>query len=307
MKIVVWLEHRIPAFSVQAAQLDRLQERHPHLQLQVARSEGELLAALPDAEGALVWAFAAPWYARGPKLRFVGTPAAGREKLEPDPSGRVRSVHGHFHGKIMAESLLGAMLLFSRKLDVSLEDQVARRYRRDAYSGTRRLAGQQALIVGFGPLGRECGRLLRALGLRVVGVKRTPSGDPEPAEAVFAADRLHALLPEADHVILTLPSDTGTDRLIGAAELSLMRAGATLYNLGRGNAVDEGALLRALESGQLGHAYLDVFEHEPLPESSPLWHTKNLLLTPHSSAVSAEYLDLWFEELAPVLAAPARG
>jgi D-2-hydroxyacid dehydrogenase (NADP+) len=193
------------------------------------------------------------------------------------------------------------MLFFSRRLDVAAADQAARRYEREAYVGTRRLTGQQALIVGFGPLGRECGRLLKAVGLGVVGVKRDPHVDPAPADAVFGVDRLHRLLPDADHVVLTLPSDTDTDHLIGAAELALMRPTATLYNLGRGNAVDEAALVRALEAEQLAHAFLDVFEQEPLPEDSPLWHTKNLALMPHASAISAEYLDLWFEELGPEL------
>lgn len=301
MKVVVWLEHRIGAFSVQPSQLAQLQARHRELELRVVRTEQELLSELPDAGAALVWSFSAAWYGLGPKLRFVATPAAGREKVEPDPSGRVRNVHGHFHGKIMAESLLAMMLFFSRRLDVAVADQAARRYGREVYTTTRRLAGQQALIVGFGSLGRECGRLLKAVGLRVIGVKRRPDVDPAPADALFGVDQLHQLLPRADHVVLTLPGDTGTDHLIGAAELALLRPSATLYNLGRGNAVDEAALIRALEAEQLAHAFLDVFEHEPLPADSPLWSAKNLALMPHASAISSKYLDLWFEELGPTL------
>jgi D-2-hydroxyacid dehydrogenase (NADP+) len=301
MQIVVCLEHRVRAFSVQSEQIARLKQRHPHLDVRLARSEAELLDALPDAEAALVWSFAAAWYARGPRLRFVATPAAGRERVEPDPSGRVRTVHGHFHGKIMAESLLAMMLFFSRKLDVALADQRARRYAREAYVETRRLSGQRALIVGYGPLGRECARSLKALGMSVVGLKRRPDGDPAPADAVLGIERLHEELREADHLVLTLPSDTGSDHLIGAPELALLRASAGVYNIGRGNALDEGALVRALERGELAHAFLDVFEREPLPPDSALWTTKNLALMPHASAISREYLDLWFEELAPEL------
>jgi D-2-hydroxyacid dehydrogenase (NADP+) len=304
MKILVWLEHRIAAFSVQPAQLAQLARLHPQLELHVVRSEAQLLGALPEAEAALVWSFSAAWYARGPKLRFVATPAAGRENLEADPSGRVRAVHGHFHGKIMAESLLAMMLFFSRRLDGAMADQAAGRYERAAYSGTRRLAGQQALIIGYGPLGRECARLLRAFGMRVVGLKRNPNVDPAPADSVCGVGQLHEQLRETDHVILTLPGDTGTDHLIGAYELSLLRPSATLYNIGRGNAVDEHALVLALESEKLAHAFLDVFEREPLPTNSPLWKTKNLALMPHASAISREYLDLWFEELAPEFEAP---
>ena len=297
MKILVWLEHEIRAFQVQAEQLAALTARHPQHRFLRVHSEAELLSELPDAEAALVWSFAGAWYARAPRLRFVATPAAGREKLEPDASGRVRAVHGHFHGKIMAESLLGMMLFHSRRLDVCVDDRRARRYERQQFSATRRLAGQSALIVGYGPLGRECARLLGAVGMRVVGVKRNANVDPAPAQAVHPIERLHALLPEFDHVVLTLPSDTGTEHLIAAPELSLLRKSACLYNLGRGNAIDERSLVLALEEGKLAHAFLDVFEREPLPADSPLWDAPNLALLPHASAISSEYLDLWFEEL----------
>jgi phosphoglycerate dehydrogenase-like enzyme len=157
------------------------------------------------------------------------------------------------------------------------------------------------LIVGYGALGRECARLLKAVGLHVVGVKRQAAVDPAPADAVFALQELPRLLPEADHVISTLPADTGTDHLFDAAAFAAMRPSAGFYNLGRGNVVDEAALLQALNAGRIAHAFLDVFEREPLPADSPLWHAPNLALTPHASAINAEYLDLWVEELASVL------
>lgn len=297
MKLVLFLPHSIRAFEPQAEQLARWRARYPQHQLVVAREEADFLQQLTDADGVLVWRFAAAWYERAPRLRFVATPAAGREKVQPDPSGRVRAVHGSFHGKIMAESLLGMLLYFARRFDLASADQRAGRYERDQYSPTRRLAGQRALIVGYGALGRECARLLKAVGLHVVGVKRQAAVDPAPADAVFALQDLPRLLPEADHVIATLPADTGTDHLFDEAAFAAMRPSAGFYNLGRGNAVNEDALLRALNSGSIAHAFLDVFEREPLPADSPLWNAPNLALTPHASAINAEYLDLWVEEL----------
>lgn len=297
MKVVVFLEHPIRAFAVQPEQLAALAARHPRHSFVKVTDEASFLRELPDAGAALVWRFPASFYPHGPKLRFVATPAAGRERLDPDPAGRVKSVHGSFHGKIMAESLLGMMLYFSRRLDLSVADQRERRYLRDQYSSTRRLSGQTALVVGYGPLGRECARLLKTMGLRVIGVKRNAAVDAAPADAVVPAEQLLSVLPEADHVVLTLPSDTGTDHLFSDEAFAAMRPSAALYNLGRGNAVDEAALVRALASNELRCAFLDVFEREPLPDDSPLWTTPNLAFTPHSSAISREYLDLWFEEL----------
>ena len=301
MKLVLSLPHSIRAFEPQPEQLARWRARYPQHDLVVAREEAEFLKHLADADGVLVWRFAEAWYQLAPRLRFVATPAAGREKVQPDPSGRVRAVHGSFHGKIMAESLLGMLLFFARRFDLASADQRARRYERDQYSPTRRLAGQRALIVGYGALGRECARLLKVVGLHVVGVKRQAAVDPAPADAVFALQELPRLLSEADHVISTLPADTGTDHLFDEAAFAAMRPTAGFYNLGRGNAVDEAALLRALSTGRIAHAFLDVFEREPLPADSPLWNAPNLALTPHASAINAEYLDLWVEELASVL------
>jgi D-2-hydroxyacid dehydrogenase (NADP+) len=297
MKALVWLENEIAAFRVSDAQLERFRLRHVELSIAVARSREEFLKQLPQAELALVWRFRADWYPLATALRLVATPAAGREWIENDPSGRVPVRHGSFHGKIMAESLLAMLFFCARRLDLCVAGQEARSWDRNAFSTTRRLAGQQALIIGYGALGRECARQLKAVGLSVLGVKRSPTGDAAPADAVYPVSSLRELLPSADHVVLTLPGDTGTDQLLGAEELALLKRGACVFNLGRGNAIDEAALVRALSSGHVAHAFLDVFAVEPLPHDSPLWQTPNLHVMPHASAVGAEYLDLWLEEL----------
>jgi D-2-hydroxyacid dehydrogenase (NADP+) len=303
MKVVVWLDNPIRAFQLQEPQLLALRERYPQHQLLAVHDREAFLRHLADAGVVLVWQFSAAWYALAPKLKLVATPAAGREWVEPDPAGRVRVSRGSFHGKIMAETLLAMMLFRTRRLAACLADQRARRYDRDSYSKTRRLAGQRALIVGYGPLGRECGALLRSVGVRVVGVKRNAAVEPGPAEAVYPLERLPALLPQADHVVSTLPGDTGAEHLFGEEMFRQMQPTAAFYSLGRGNTVDEAALVSALEGGRLGHAFLDVFEREPLPSDSPLWTTQNLTLMPHASAISSEYLELWLDELGPELEA----
>lgn len=301
MRLVVHLDHPIRTFELSAEQLSSLKERLPSHEFVRVHTRDDFLRELPSAQGALVWRFDQDWYALAPKLRFVATPAAGRELVARDPSGRVLTLHGSFHGKIMAETLLAMMLFWSRRFDLALQHRRERRYERGAYAETRRLAGQQALIVGYGPLGREIARRLKALDMKVVGVKRDANVDPAPADAVMPVSLLPALLRQADQVILTLPGDTGTDHLFGAEAFAQMKRGAYFFNLGRGNAVDEAALVAALESGHLAGAFLDVFEKEPLPDDSPLWTAPNLELLPHASAISREYLDLWLEELLPKL------
>jgi phosphoglycerate dehydrogenase-like enzyme len=104
-------------------------------------------------------------------------------------------------------------------------------------------------------------------------------------------DALDDVLGRADHVCLTVPLTRATDRLIDARRLGLMRAGAYLYNVSRGAVVDQAALVDALRSGQLAGAGLDVFEHEPLPEDSPLWDLDNVILTPHVAGLTPHYFE----------------
>src|SRR5688572_23801606 len=165
MKVLVHLPHDVRAFRLEEGQLARLRERFPWHEFVPCSSSDELRARLPEAHAALVWRFDAAWYRLGPKLGFVATPAAGRERVAPDPDGRVRALHGSFHGKIMAETLLGMLLFWSRRFDRAVRDRNERRYDRDQFSTTRRLAGQTALIVGYGPLGRECAARLKRLEL----------------------------------------------------------------------------------------------------------------------------------------------
>lgn len=301
MRVLVWLSSPVAAFQPTPAQLATLAARTEHT-LEVVHGEAEFLAALPLAESVVVWRLEPGWYSRAPQLRHAFTPSAGRDPLPPDGTGRVQRHFGSFHGSLMAESLLAMLSFLNRRLGVALQAQAQRRWDRSPFSTTRRLHGQVALLIGYGAIGQRCGQLLASLGMVVLALRRDP-GRPSPgAQRVFSPEQRHEALGLADHVICVLPGDTGTDHFLGAAELASMKPGACVYNLGRGNAIDEAALCAALGSGYLAGAFLDVVHDEPLTASSPLWSTPNLYLTPHTSAISAEYLDLYFEELAEQLA-----
>jgi phosphoglycerate dehydrogenase-like enzyme len=160
------------------------------------------------------------------------------------------------------------------------------------------LNGQVLLIVGYGSIGRELARRAKAFDMRVWGVTRSGEGDPAHAERIVAASQLDEVLPQADYVVVTAPETPATKRLIGAAQIARMKRGARLLNVARGSLLDEAALVRALESGALAGAALDVAETEPLPPESPLWRAPNLLITPHTSAVSDR---LWSRETSLLL------
>ncbi|MFZ5890877.1 MAG: NAD(P)-dependent oxidoreductase [Myxococcota bacterium] len=303
MRVALYLPNAVPAFRPNAAQLAWLATAIAPHELCPTETETEFLKALPHARAAVVWSFDANWYTLAPELSAVFTPSAGREHIAPDPSSRVGAYHGSFHGRIMAESLLGMLLFMNRRFGAALEHQARGDWDRAAYFGARSLRGQTALLVGYGAIGQHCAALLQSVGMRVHGLRR--SGPGAGVERLFAASELLEALPLADHVVSLLPGDASTERFFDANAFSHMKPSAYFYNLGRGLTVDEGALVAALESDHIAGAFLDVVATEPLPSESKLWRTRNLFITPHASAIYAEYLDLYFEELAPLLRAAA--
>jgi phosphoglycerate dehydrogenase-like enzyme len=297
-KLLVQLKSDVESFSVQPRHLERIRRAFPGINLVEATGKQEFLIHLVDADWLLTWRFRSELYGQASKLEAVFTPAAGKDWVPPDPSGRVRNFYGHFHGRIMRESLLAMVLYFNRRLGRCLENQRSALWDRTVLDGSSGLFNQQVLIVGYGAIGRQLAELLKAFGARIIGVKRNVVGfgDDPLAERVVTFDSLDDELPLADHVALMLPGGPATENLFTERHFSLMKPGSHLYNLGRGNCYQEENLVESLQNGPLAGAGLDVFRQEPLPPDSPLWGLPNVLIMPHASAICREYLDLYVEE-----------
>jgi len=296
--LLVHLKSDVDAFSIKPRHLDRIREAFPGIRLVEATGREDFHLRLPDAVWLMTWVFRPEWYDKAPKLEAVFTPAAGHDWVTPDPSGRVKNFYGHFHGRIMRESLLAMMLYFNRRLDPASDNVKKNIWDHRIYDGASSLFSQRVLIVGYGAIGRQMAELLKAFDARITGVKRSTEGfenDPY-AERVVTFAELDEELPMADHVVLVLPGGPETDDLFTGQHFDRMKPGAYLYNLGRGNCCREEDLVRALINGPLAGAGLDVCHEEPLHPSAPLWKLPNALITPHASAISQEYLDLYIEE-----------
>ncbi len=137
-------------------------------------------------------------------------------------------------------------------------------------------------VLGLGHIGARTARMLHAVGFQVMGWSRTPKAI-EGATCLHGQDALPALLRQCDHVCAILPSTPQTAGLFDARMLAAMKPGSQLLNAGRGNLIDEGALIAALDAGVPGHAVLDVTSREPLPQDSPLWRHPGVTITPHVS------------------------
>ncbi|MBI1293327.1 D-2-hydroxyacid dehydrogenase [bacterium] len=210
------------------------------------------------------------------------------------------------HAIPLAEYCLMSMLMFT-KLAFHLAAEKERKHWARYCSGE--LRDQTLAVVGLGRVGSEVARLARAVGMRVIGTKRRPEGiDPQSlhADALYAWTDLHAMLAEADFVVLIVPHTAETTGLIDAAALAAMKPGAVLINIARGTVIDEEAMIAALRSGHLGGAALDVFAVEPLPAESPLWEMPNVLISPHSASTAVRenerIVDLFCDNLHRYLA-----
>ena len=273
------------------------------------KSERAFLRALPQATHVLVWNFKEEWFAKAPRLKVLATPAAGQEFVPTRGPKGVKIHFGGFHGEIMSETVVAFMLAWCRGFFRLREKAVAhdpwpRNWLSDKCST---VAGTEAVVFGFGNVGRAIGNLLDRLGVLVTGVTRHGvfqllSDRRRPQRVGSAA--LDEALGRADWVILALPSTTGTDNFLNGRLIRKLPRKCVVINVGRGNAVDEKALCKALKSKRLAGAYLDVRKHEPsatvlespgfVPELAAL---PNCVVTPHSAAFDAKYLYLFLMEL----------
>ena len=159
--------------------------------------------------------------------------------------------------------------------------------------------GKTAAVLGTGDIGNNAGRILKAMGAKVLGYKLHPCEAFEPYDAIYTGDEgLNALLPQADFVLVCLPGSPFTKDLLNADKLARMKDGSVLINIGRGSIVNTEALMENLKNGHIAAAGLDVTDPEPLPEDHPLWDCPNLLITPHISGLGASKMKhaQWFAE-----------
>ncbi len=191
----------------------------------------------------------------------------------------------------IAEWVVAQLLSIYKRLPVH-QDQQRQRIWRSATGSL--VAGRTVAVVGLGAIGAEIAWRLAGLGLRVIGVRRTPADAaaiPPGVAELRHPDDLLAVAAGCDALVAAVPGTPANADLFGAAVFAALPKGAVFVNVGRGSSVDEEALLAALVSGQLRGAAIDVAKHEPLDADDPLWTAPNLQISPHSSASLEGYME----------------
>lgn len=266
--------------------------------LEAALADAQVLIGIPARREQLA--------VRAPQLEWLHAMSAGIDSLLPLawlPRGVAFTNNSGAHGNKACQYMMMAYNLLNSRMPAIIANQ-QRRHWEQLFSPD--IAGKTAVIIGLGDLGEGAARAAKALGLRVIGVRRSTRKN-RLADRIVSFRQLDRVLPQADFVVIAVPLTPQTRHLLDGTRLDLLKPAAGVINIARGPVIDIAALTTRLRAGRIAGAVLDVVDPEPLPAASPLWRVPNLILTPHISCDDGERyidlsLDLWFANLARFVA-----
>jgi phosphoglycerate dehydrogenase-like enzyme len=298
MKLLIAIYHPFELWTAPPWLADRLRARFPEhtiVQLPGPRYEG-LEREISDADVLIGWSIRPEQFSCAKKLRWIHSPAAAVHQLmfpELITSDVVLTNARRIHGPVVAEHAIALLLACAKRLPSAMRYQAqstwAQRNIWKEKPTTREVAGATVCVIGMGSIGTEFAVRAQAFGMQVIAVREHPERGGEANEVVGMGE-LDRALRRADYVLLAAPLTHRTEHMIDAARLGHMRPDAYLINVSRGPLIDDGALIDALQKRRIAGAALDVFAEEPLASDSPYWTLDNVLITPHTAAVTEQ---LW--------------
>jgi len=271
---------------------DRLQAEFPDLQFILFHNAAEVACDLSDIDVMITFGIEIRDHMLrdAPQLKWIQSLATGVDHFLRCPSLRpdvlITSGRG-VHGVPMREHVLYLMLAIGHDAKRQVEDQQQHVWQRRLWTT---LHGKTAVIAGSGIVGSAIGEMLQALGMYVIGVSRTVR-KARGFDEILASDRLREAAARSDYLINILPATPENTALFDAGLFAAMKSSAYYISAGRGQTVDEAALIAALRERRIAGAAFDVFQTEPLPPESPFWTMPNVFITPHVGGYIVEYED----------------
>ena len=222
---------------------------------------------------------------RAKSLRWLCSDFAGVERyldegVWPHPGCLLSNGSGSY-GPTISEHILMVLLMLLRRMPEYQADLAERRW--TSHMPIRSVTGSHIVMLGTGDIGRHTARRLKALGASITGVCRSGRSSEPAFDRVLPVSQLDAVLPRADALVMALPATSETAGVLSRARIALLPPRAFVINVGRGTAIDQEALVEALQSRRIAGAALDVMVPEPLPADHPLWDCPNTIITPHMS------------------------
>ena len=293
IKLVIAVHHFFDQWNAPAWFPERLRSDFPQIEIVHLPDYKRLDAEILDAEILIAWSIRPEQVKAARKLRWIHSPAAAVHQLmfpELTASDIILTNAREVHGPVVAEHVIALIFALAKKIPGSVELQQKHIWGQqllwDEIPRVREVAGATLGLIGVGAIGRPLVRSAKALGMRVMAVREHPEKGSDGADVVRGPAQINDVFRQADYVVLAAPVTDSTKAIANAERLALMKPTACLINVGRGPLVDEGALAAALRERKIGGAALDVFPKEPLAEDSPLWDLPNLLITPHTAALT---------------------
>jgi D-2-hydroxyacid dehydrogenase (NADP+) len=298
MKVLISIQQPVRAWQIPPEGVATLVQRFPDLTFVHATDDEARGRALVDCDIAFTWILSAAELATAKKLRWVHSSAVAVETLalpELFARGVVVSNSRGVQSAPIAEHVMAVLLALAKRLPLAIDSQRAHRWAQNDFVGERLpwlLRGKTLGLVGVGTIGGEIARLGSAFGMSVVALRRRGDAPAVPnVHEMLPPGDLDTLLAKADVLVIAAPLTPETNQMIGSRQLSQMKRGSVLINVGRARIVDHEALADALAAGHLGGASLDVFHREPLPPDDRLWTLPNVIVTPHTSGFRQGHWD----------------
>jgi D-2-hydroxyacid dehydrogenase (NADP+) len=289
----------VPAWVEQSLYAD-----FPEFSIVIVRDEHMLETHLPDCEIYVSWTLRAEQFALCRRLRWIHSPSAGVTQLllpGVKTSDIVITNGRTVHAIPVAEHAVSLMFALARHLPHAMRLQSEHRWGQESIWNPRRLPtevnGKTLGLVGIGSIGQEIAVRAKALGMRVIAVRRDATRGAPNVDAVYSRQQLPEVLEQIDYLILTVPDTPETTQMIRAEHFAKMKPTAFLINVARGSLVNSADLIAALERGTIAGAGLDVTDPEPLGSDDPLWEAPNVLITHHVGGATERFWPRQFELL----------
>ena len=305
MKLVICQPHHFELWNPPPWIATRLHEEFPDVNAVLLPEYDHLQEEIADAEVFVGLSLRPKQFTAAHKLLWIHSPAAGVHQLMMPAvveSSVLVTNAARVHGPVVAEHAFALLMGLAKRLPHAMRLQASRSWGQQAlwegFPKPRELTGGTVCLVGMGSIGSEFAQRARWFGMTVMAVREHAEMGAGTADEVFSTERLDDVLPGADYVVIAAPLTAATRGLINERRLALMKKDSYLINVSRGALVDEPALIQALREKSIGGAALDVFSVEPLPADSALWQLENLLITPHSAALTESLWERHYQFLA---------
>jgi len=302
MKILIVHYHRFELWHAPTWLREKLQDAFPDFIVGQLQSYDRVPEEIVDTDVFVGWSLRPEQFKIAGKLKWIHSPAAAVHQLMyPDliNSDVILTNSSGVHGPVVAEHAIAVILALAKRLPQAMHYQTRKIWAQELlwneHPRPREVARATVLVAGMGGIGSEFAVRAKALGMKVIAIRENPAKGAGPADEVYGPEKIDELLPQADFVLLCTPVTPATTAIINRERLNKMKFGAYLINVARGPLVDEAALIEALQEQRIAGAALDVFVEEPLPAESPFWSLDNVLITPHTAAVTEKLWERHYE------------